>query len=165
MDPSEIICLSSNDEHHFDQNQRRLKDFYKQEDRNNFQNHLKRILDEVNEGKRKFLQTVALPDISNIPITLPLDKSLTVTIAISPGDLQFTIMSQGSNTSSLSPRPVKETKVKPYEALLYQSSVTTIDHISVILKNHGLKISPDIPVWAPLPDERSCHAPRGSSKL
>lgn len=28
-----------------------------------------------------------------------------------------------------------------------------------------LRISPDIPVGAPLPDERSCHAPEGSSKI
>ena len=74
-------------------------------------------------------------------------------------------MSPRKGSSSLPPRPVKKTKIKPYESLLYQSSITSVDQISDILNNHGLKISSDIPVRAPLPDERICHAPEGSSKL
>ena len=34
-----------------------------------------------------------------------------------------------------------------------------------ILGKHGIEVSPEVPVRAPLPNERSCHAPKGSDKL
>lgn len=74
-------------------------------------------------------------------------------------------MSQHSATDSRSPSPVVVSKALPYEALQYTSSITSIDQISTILGKHGLMISTDLVVRVPQPDERSCHAPRGSNKL
>lgn len=75
------------------------------------------------------------------------------------------MMSQEKCTSSRPPRPAKKATVKPYESLLYQSTISTTDQVSFILNNHGLRISPELSVRAPLPHERSFHAPVGSSSL
>ena len=57
MDPSDIYNLSSDDEPVFDRNQRLLRAHHEREDRIHIQRHLSRVLDEVKEGKRKFLRT------------------------------------------------------------------------------------------------------------
>ena len=54
--------------------------------RQHIQDHLSRVLEEVNEGKRRFLNIVAFPEPSNIPVAIPLEPSLTVTVAYEPGD-------------------------------------------------------------------------------
>ena len=74
-------------------------------------------------------------------------------------------MSQGSQTGSLSPAPVAEAEDVPFGALLYQSTITDITHISALLKRHGLKISSNILVQVPSSSEFSCHAPKGAKKL
>ena len=65
----------------------------------------------------------------------------------------------------MSPLPIVKSKALPFEALQYTSTITKIDQISSILGKHGLKISTDLSVRVPRPDERSCHAPKGSDKL
>ena len=75
-------------------------------------------------------------------------------------------MSEHSETGSQSPTPVvAESRVVTFEAQLYKSFITNIDQISAILRKHGLKMSPNLEVRVPNPDERSCHAPGGSDKL
>lgn len=61
MDSSEVICLSSDNESPFERNQRLLKEHHEEEDRRRVQIHLSRVLDDVKEGKRKFLRIAALP--------------------------------------------------------------------------------------------------------
>ena len=100
MDPSAVIYLSSDDESPFERNQRLLKEHREEEDRRRVQNHLSRVLEEVKEGKHKTLRIAARPKILNIPIAVPLDLSLGVTVAYEQGDLKFNIMSQQSATSS-----------------------------------------------------------------
>ena len=124
MDSSEVICLSSDEETPFERNQRLLKEHHEQEDRRQVQDHLSRVLEEVKEGKRKFLRTAAFPEPSNIPLAIPVDKTLAVSVAYEPGSLKFNIMSQQSQTGSQSPPPVVAVPEKPYAALLYQSSIT-----------------------------------------
>lgn len=53
----------------------------------------------------------------------------------------------------------------PFEALQYQSTITYISQNSSILEKHGIEVSRVVPVRTPLPNERSCHAPKGSNKL
>ena len=74
-------------------------------------------------------------------------------------------MSQERRTSSHPPRPAKKAASKPYESLLYQSTISTTDEVSAILNNHGLRVSLELPVRAPFPHERSCHTPAGSPSL
>ena len=165
MDPSELYYISSDDEPVFERNQRLIKEYHEQEDNRQVQAHLTHVLDEVKEGKRKTLRIAAFPEPSDIPIAIPLDRTLAVSVAFEPGDLVFNIMSQGSQTGSLSPSPAVTGQPLPYGAFKYPSTVTKIDHISAIFKKHGLRMSSDIPVQAPHPNERSCYAPHGSSKL
>lgn len=96
MDPSDVNYLSFDDEPIFDRYQRPLREHYKREDRQHIQDHLSRVLEEVKEGKRRFVRTAAFPEPSNIPVAIPLDPSLTVTVAYEPGDLNSNIMLQGS---------------------------------------------------------------------
>ena len=144
---------------------RLIKEHRELEDRRQIQDHLTHVLDEVKEGKRKFLRTAAFPELSSIPRAIPLDQSLSVSIAYEPGDLKFNIISQESKTGFLSPHPAARAQPLPFEALKYSSTITKIDHISALFKKHGLKMSSDIPVRAPHPDERSCYAPQGSNRL
>ena len=149
----------------FYHNQRLIKEHREREDRQNVQEHLSRVLEEVKEGKRKFFNVAAHPEFSAIPREIPLDKSLAVTVAYKPKDLHFNIMSQESQTGSMSAPTIVRAKVLPYEALQYTSTITKIDQISAILKKHGLKIYADLALRVPHSDERSCHAPKGSDKL
>ena len=164
MDPSDVICLSD-DESPFDRNQRLIKEHHEEEDRRRVQDHLSWVLEEVIEGKRKTIRIAARPEFLNIPIATPLDPSLEVTVPFEPGEPKFNIMSQESNTGSVSPAPLVEAKGVPFGALLYQSTITNLNQISAILKKHGLKVSSDIPVREPPSFEHSCHAPRGTGKL
>ena len=75
MDPSDVYYLSSDDEPIFYCNQRLLNEHYEREDRQNIQDHLSRVLDEVKEGKHKFLRTGAFREISKIPVAIPLDRT------------------------------------------------------------------------------------------
>lgn len=139
MTSPEVVCLSSNDEPIFERNQRLIKEHRECEDRQNIQDHLSRVQDELKEGKRKFLRIVAHPEPSNIPRADPLDRSLAVIVAYEPKDLHFNIVSQESQTGSLSPPPVAKSKALPYEALLYTSTITNIDQISALLKKTWFK--------------------------
>lgn len=137
MDPSHVNYLCSDDESIFDRNQRLLREYYKHEDRRHIQDNLSCVLDEKKEGKRKFLCIAAFPNPCNLSRAVPLDNSLTVTVA------------------------VVRARNLLYEALQYNSTITHIGQISVLLAKHGLEISPEIPVRVPRVDERSCHAPLG----
>ena len=165
MTSPEVVYLSSDDESVFDRNQRLLREHHEREDRHHIQSHLSRVLEEVKEGKLKFLRTAAVLESSSITVAIPLDRSLTVTVAYESGDLKFNIMSQESQTRSLSPVPVVRAQPLPFEALPDRSTITHIGQISAILGMHGLEISSEIPVPALLSNERSCHAPNGSDKL
>ena len=134
MTSPEVVCLSSDDEPIFERNQRLIEEHREREDRQNIQDHLSRVLDEVKEGKRKGLCIYAHPEPSSIPRVVPLDRSLAVTVAYEPEDLHFNIMSQESKTGSLSPPPVVKSKALRYEALLYTCTITNIDQISTLLK-------------------------------
>ena len=105
MDSSEIVYLSSDDESPFDRNQRLLKEYHEEEDRRRVQSHLTRVLDEVKEGKRHTLRIAARHEPSEIPIAIPLALPLEVTVAYKPGDLKFNIMSEESQTGTISPAP------------------------------------------------------------
>ena len=133
MDSSDVAYVSD-DESPFVRNQHLIKEHHEEEDRRRVQSHLSRVLDEVKEGKRKFLRIAALPEPSSIPVATPLDKTLVVTVAYEPGELKFDIMSQQSQTGSRSPPPVVEAESAPFGALLYQSSITNINHISALFK-------------------------------
>ena len=85
MGSSEVIYLSSDEETPFERNQRLLKEHHEQEDRRQVQDHLSRVLQEVKEGKRKFLRTAAFPEPSNIPLAIPVDRALAVSVAYEPG--------------------------------------------------------------------------------
>ena len=61
MDPSEVVYLSSDDEPIFERNQRLIKEHHEQEHRRQVWGLLTRVLNEVKECKRKFLQTAAFP--------------------------------------------------------------------------------------------------------
>lgn len=165
MDSFELYYISSDDELVFERNQRLIKEYHEEEDQCQVRDHLTRVLDEVKEGKRKTLRIDTFPKPSNIPLAIPLDRTLAVTVAFKPGDLVFNIMSQGSQTGSLSPLPAITAQPLPYRALLYQSTVTNITQISTLLKKHGLKISSDLTLRVPASFERSCHPPRGTEKL
>ena len=84
------------DEPVFERNQILIREHHEQEDRRQVQDHLTLVLNEVKEGKRKFLRTAAFPELSSIPREIPLDQSLSVSITYEPGDSTFNIMSQGS---------------------------------------------------------------------
>lgn len=146
---SDIIYLCYDDKPVFDRNQRLLREHHEQEERHHIQQHLSRVLEEIKEGKRKFLQTTDFPEPSDIPKAIPLERSLAVTIAYEHEDFNFNIMSQESQTGSLSPLSEVTTKPLPFEALPYQSTITHIDQICAILGKHDLEISPDLPVPAP----------------
>lgn len=165
MDPSDVCYLSSDDESAFDRTQRLLRKHHGREDHYRIRSHHSRVLEEVEEGKRKFLRTAAFPEPSSIPIAIPLDRTLTITVAYEPGDHRFNIMSQESQDGFVSPVPAVAAENLPFEALQYKSTITHINQISAILSKHGLEISPDLPVSAPFLNERSCHVPKGSDKL
>ena len=110
MKSPDVICLSSDDENVFDRNQRLIEEHRVREDQQNTRDHFSCILEEVKEGKRKFLRIAALPESSDIPRAIPLDTSLSVTVAFEPSDLKFDIMSQQSVIGSRSPSPVKKPK-------------------------------------------------------
>ena len=103
MTSPEVVYLSSDDEPIVERSQRSLKEHHKPEDRQNIQDHLSRVLEEVKEVKHKFLQIAAFLEPSNIPRAVPLDDSLIVIVAYEPFDLKLNIMSQESKTGSLSP--------------------------------------------------------------
>ena len=103
MDSYDVVYLSSDDESPFDRNQRLLKEFHEEEDRRRVQSHLTRVLDEVKEGKRHTLRIAARPELSKIPIAIPLALPLEVTVAYKPGELRFNIMSHESQAGSVSP--------------------------------------------------------------
>ena len=165
MDQSEVYYISSDDEPVFERNQRLIREHHEQEDCRQVQDHLTCVLDKVKEGKRKFLRTAAFLESSSIIRAIPINPSLTVTVAYEPGDLAFNIMSLENQTGSLSPIFVVRAQHLPFEALKYTSTVTKIDHISALLKKHGLKMSSNLAVRAPLPNDHSCHAPKGTSRL
>lgn len=163
MDSYDVVY--SDDESPFDRNQRILREYHEEEARRQVQSHLTRVLDEVKEGKRKTLRIDALPEPSNIPLAIPIDPSLEVSIAYKPGELKFNIMSQGNQTGTTSLAPIVEAESAPFGAMKFQSTITNINQISAIIKKHGLKVGADITVRAPALDERSCNAPRGTTLL
>lgn len=128
MDPLDVAYFSDDDPV-FEHNQWLIREHCEQEDCHQIKDHLTRVLDEVKEGKRKFLRTAAFPEPSNIPVAIPFDRALTVTVAYEPGDLKFNIMSQQSQTGSLSPVPAVAAEKLPFEALQYQSVITHINQI------------------------------------
>ena len=71
MSSLEGFCLSSDDEPIFERNQRLIEEHREREDRQNIQDHLSIVLDEVNEGKCKFLRIAAYPEPFNIPRAVP----------------------------------------------------------------------------------------------
>ena len=166
MKSPKVIYLSSDDEPIFYRNQRLIQEHRIREEQRDTIDHFARIIEEVKEGKRKFVRVAALPEASSVPGAIPIDPSFSVFVAYKPSDLRFNIMSQHSETNSLSRAPVV-TKSKPFkfEALQYKSTVTNIDQLSATLSKHNLRISIDLVVRDPCPDEGSCHAPRGSYKL
>ena len=143
MTSPEVVYLSSDDEPIFERNQRLIEEHREREDRQSIQDHLSRVIEEVKECKRKFLSIAAHPEPSSIPRAVPLDRSLAVTVAYEPEELQFFIMSQERQSGSMSSPPVVKAKALPYEALQYQSTITHIGQIFAILGKHGLEISPD----------------------
>ena len=166
MKSSEVIyCSSCEDEPIFDCNQRLIQEHGIREEQQNKKDHFSRVLDEVKEGKHKYLRVAALHESSSLPREVPIDPSLSVSIAYEPSDLKFNIMSQHSETGSRSSSPiVADSRPLRFEALQYKSTITNIDQISAILRNHGLRISLALVVRVPTPDKRSCHAPKGSDK-
>ena len=137
----DAVCISSDDESPFYRNQRLLKEYHEEEDRRRVQSHLSRVLSEVIEGKRHTLRIAARPEPSKIPIAIPLALPLEVTIAYKPGELKFNVMSQESQTESVSPPPTVQAESAPFGALLFQSTITDNSQISAILRNCGIKIS------------------------
>ena len=119
MDSYDVVYLSSDDESPFDRNQRILREYHEEEDRRRVQSHLTRVLDEVKEGKRKTLRIAALPEPSNIPLAIPIDPFLEVSIAYKPGELRFNIMSQGSQTGTTSPAPIVEAESSLFGAMKF----------------------------------------------
>ena len=99
----DAVCISSDDESPFYRNQRLLKEYHEEEDRRRVQSYLSRVLNEVIEGKRHTLRIAARPEPSKIPIAIPLTLPLEVTVAYKPSELKFNVMSQGSQTESVSP--------------------------------------------------------------
>ena len=131
----------------FYRNQRLIQEHRIREEQQNTRDHFSRVLDEVKEGKRKFLRVSTLPEASCIPRAIPLNPCLSVSLAFQPSDLKFNIMSEHSETGSKSSAPVVvESRALPYKALQYKSTITNIDQISAILSKHGLKISPNLVV-------------------
>ena len=140
-----IYCSSSDDEPVFNCNQRLIQEHRIREDQQLTRDHFSRVLEEVKEGKRKYLRVAALPESLSIPRALPIDHSLSVTIAYEPANLKFKIMSQHSETGSRSPSPIAADSNPPrFEALLYKSTITNIDHLLAILSKHSLRISADL---------------------
>ena len=105
MKSPEVICLSSDDEPIFDRNQRLIQEHRIREEQQDTRDHFSRVLEEVKEGKRKYLRVAAFPETSDIPRAIPLDPCLSVSVAYEPSDLKFYIISQHSETGSLS-RPL-----------------------------------------------------------
>ena len=116
MDSYEVVYLCSDEETPFERNQRLVQEHHAEENRRLVQSHLSRVLQEVKEGKRKNLRIAAFPESSNIPIAIPLDPSLSVTVAFEPGELRFNIMSNESQSGSVSPAPVLEAEYVPFGA-------------------------------------------------
>lgn len=129
MKSPDVVYLSSDDETIFEPNQTLIVEHRVCEDQRATRDHFSRVLEEVKEGNRKFLRIAALPEPSNIPRAVPLDKSLSITVAFKPSNLKFNIMSQESKIGSMSPVPVVKSKVFPFESLQYYSTITKIDHI------------------------------------
>ena len=165
MDSYDVVYLSSDEETPFERNQRLIQEHHSEEDLRLVQSHLSRVLQVVKEGKHRRLRIAALPEPSSIPIAVPLASSLEVSIAFKPCDLKFNIMSQESQAGSASPAPVVEAENAPFGAVLFQSTITDNLHISAILRKCGLKVSPEITVKVPTPDDRSCFPPKGHKKL
>ena len=161
----DAVCISSDDESPFDRNQRLLKEYHEEEDRRRIQSHLSRVLSKVIEGKRHTFRIAARPELSKIPIAIPLASPLEVTVAYKPGDFKFNVMSQGSQTESVSPPPAVQAEDVPFGALLFQSTIIDNSQISATLRKCGIKISSEIAVRVPTPSERSCNPPRGHKKL
>ena len=124
MDSYEVVYLSSDEETPFERNQRLVQEHHAEEDRKLIQSHLSRVLQEVKEGKRKNSRIAAFPESSNIPVAIPLDPSLSVTLAFEPGELRFNIMSNESQSGSVSPAPVLEAENVPFGAIRFQSTLT-----------------------------------------
>lgn len=82
MGSPEVVCLSSDEEPVFARNQLRIKERQIKEEQYETRAHFGRLIDEVAEKTRKFLQTTAEPEDSKIPLAHPLDKSLFFFIAI-----------------------------------------------------------------------------------
>ena len=133
MDTCDIVNLSSDEETPFERNQRLLHEHHAEEDRRQVQSHLSRVLEEVKEGKRHTLRIAARPEPSRIPIAIPLALPLVVTIAYKPGELKFNIMSQESQTGTVSPAPIVEAECAPFGASKFQSTITNNRQISAIL--------------------------------
>ena len=150
--PEVIYCSSSDEEPVFLRNQRLIREHRIREDQQDIRDHFSRVTDEVIEGKRKYLRVAAFPVASVIPRVVPLDSSLLVSVAYSPSTIKFKIMSDHKETGSKPSSPVVESKVGAFEAKQYQSSITSTNQISDILRRNGLKISPLIVVRAPNPD-------------
>lgn len=165
MGSSEIIYLSSDEETPFERNQRLVQEHHAEEERRRVQSHLTRVLEEVKEGKRHTLRIAARPELSRIPIAIPLAIPLEVIVAYKPGELKFNVISQESQAGSVSPAPIVEAENAPFGAILFQSTITDNSHISAILRKCGINISPNIPVKVPTPSERSCYPPNESKKL
>ena len=96
MKSPDVICLSSDDETIFERNQRLIEEHRVREDHRITQDHFSHVLEEIEEGKRKFLHIATHPEPSDIPREIPLDPSLSVTVAFEPTDLKFNIVSQES---------------------------------------------------------------------
>ena len=93
MESPGAICLSSDDEPVFDRNQRLIQEHRIREEQQDIKDHFSRVLNEVKEGKHKYLRVAALPESSSIPKAISLDPSLSVSVAFEPSDLKYSIMS------------------------------------------------------------------------
>lgn len=134
------IISSSDEEPIFIRNQRLIQEHRVREEQQDTRDHFSRVLEEVKEGKRKFLRVAAFPESSSVPRAVPLDPSLSVSIAYEPSDLKYKI-------GSRSPPPVAiESRALKFKALQSKSTITNIDQISAILRKHDLKISFDLVV-------------------
>ena len=136
----------------FARNQRRIREFELAREQEDIRAHYRRQIDEVIERKRRVLREAVYPESSSGPRPIPLDPALTVTVAYSPGELQFSLMAEPSSS-----QPRREI----FEAEFYQSSVISADQIADILALHGLSSLRSLNCRAPSSRERSCFAPGG----
>lgn len=122
-----IYCSSDDDEPVFVRNQRLIREHRIREEQQDINDYFSRVTNEVIEGKRKFLRVAAFPKTCVIPRDVLLDPSLLVSIAYSPSELKFKIISNHSETGSRSPSHIVESKAVAFEAEQYQSSITNIN--------------------------------------